>query len=256
MPVIHLYGGLVETRQGFLNKKKKISAINDTSVLDSGVEPRNATSLAMSADNYYVFGYWFWEKPLLVVMLFLFCIGLTAIVATFGVNGRWEFFILGLICLIVLRQLWRYSFIHKFKKFVIFDKRTGIIHIPKRFGREYDRVLFKDASFIIVDRIHYLGISKSTYFYLLRPGWDLIHDGWIKHTFSLIELSKLPDPYIQKVWAYLVQFMVGKLDSLDSMKEAKKVYKRFSKFDPSKFGTDLTWTRDEDGKWHKVKSTK
>ena len=248
MPIIHI--------NMVLPKKKKISAINDTSVLDPGIEPCPGGDLCVT--NYYVFGYWFWEKPLLVVMLFLFGIGVTAIIATFGVNGRWEFLIVGLSCLILLRKLWRYSFIHKYKKFIVFDQKTGIVHIPKRFGKKYDRILFKDASFVMVDRYTtILGLSRSTYFYLLRPGWDLIHDGWIKNTYSLIELSTASNEFAQKIWAFLVEFMAGRYKRhFYTLKEAQNGRPNFAKFDPSKLETDLTWTRDENGKWHKVKPIK
>ena len=249
MPIIHIHM--------VLPKKKKISAINDTSVLDPGIEP-NSSGRTMYAENYYVFGFWFWEKPLYFVSFILLLFGAAEVIMGFISSRRWEEQLtLGFICLGFGYWLWKYPFTHEFKKFVVFDQKTGIVHIPKRIGKKYDRILFKDASFIMVDRyLNIYGTVRMTYFYLLRPGWDLIHDGWIKNTLSLIELELSSNEHIQSSWAFLIEFMAGRYKNYCTVKEAKKIHEDLSKFDSSKLGTDLTWTRDENGKWHKVKPIK
>ena len=246
MPVIHIHGG-----------QKKISAINNNSVLEPGTKPFNAAGISVCTDTYYVFKYWFWEKPILFINLILVLLGITEVIMGWSRSGRWEEEILGFICLGLGYWLWKYPFTYEFKKFVVFDQKTGIVYIPKRIGKKYDRILFKDASFIMVDRYSNIyGTNRNTYFYLLRPGWDLIRDGWIKNTYSLIELSADPNESTQETWAFLVDFMAGRRKSYYTLKAAQNGRPNFAKFDPSKLGTDLTWTRDENGKWHKVKPIK
>ena len=265
MPVLRAYGGLSPTWGGYVNAQHHVSKKNDTSILEPGIDSVIEYHGYAFRDGYYVVGYWPWANIL---------VGLTAL-ATIG--GGMLFLAMAAgefpwsLLLIILASLmtpamflfWLYPPYHVYGKFVVFDRINGLVHIPRLLSG-HDRIRFEDASFIFINRIHYGGMRSSVYWYLYRPGMDLVRDSIPYGAWRwLLELYfNYTEKAAQEDWHFLVHFMKYERNAINSIEEVYirrfnlklpfyRQYHRF-KYVQKQLGTAPNWERAADGTWKRL----
>lgn len=176
----------------------------------------------------------------------------------------------GFCAVLVVYAVWAFI-IRKPRKFFVFDRDRGLVHIPHILGRGMDVARWEDLSFVIVDEPGgYAGLSPVTSLFVVRPGHDLLRDGYPpRHMLVRVCGGSRETNAAEEYWACLVRFMNSKElnsgfspeDYRDYVKEGlaqfggdlSKYYTgglpRYSHFNYYRLVHRPTWWREPDGRW-------
>jgi len=175
------------------------------------------------------------------------------------------------------------------RKFVVFDRRHGLVHIPHVFGWRSEAVRFADLDACIMDRATgTLGLDSHTNVYVVRPPWDLARDGMPPWR-GLVRVgigSPWEDPKGEGMWLFILDFMTQKppptypnpgasieeIDRVISLSRLStgqslvdsdeyggdwkgyiaQMNPEYRRFNPAKLSKQPTWIRETDGRWRRV----
>ena len=128
-----------------------------------------------------LYGYWPWRMPLLIVAFFSACISFA---------WRWltrsrqtpqpSDLRVGLIALVIaVFGFWHGFRNFRYRKYIAFDRKRHLVHIPRLFGMGMDVVRWEDAGFCVVNTITgYAGLRTAGNIYVCRLPWDLVRHGY------------------------------------------------------------------------------
>ncbi|RFA36470.1 hypothetical protein [Alkalilimnicola ehrlichii] len=159
-----------------------------------------------------------------------------------------------------------------YRRFIVFDRVRQLVHIPHRFGDGVDRVRFQDASFCITDYPSgYANLRSATALYVVRPGWDLLRDGYPAQTRMVVVAGagyEGHDKKTERAWRHIVQFMSRPAgsDEYSFQYMANETHggdviaylrdldpdSNYRRFEPKELGTLPNWIREPDGRWRRV----
>jgi len=72
-----------------------------------------------------------------------------------------------------------YLFVLPCDRYVVFDRRNQLVHLPRWFSRKQDSIPWEEADFGIIDVRHgQFDMQKGTNLYVVKPPWSLLHDGY------------------------------------------------------------------------------
>jgi hypothetical protein len=259
----------------------RFSPHNDLSILDHiKKDPYGGGAYSQPIDEYLVVGYWslrllFMSIGILGVgsSLILFAIVLFAIVflGGWGADLMPSVQVAGILMLFGLPVL-IYWIKRPYRRFLVFDPARGLVHVP-RFWGGVDRVRFQDLDFVIMDSPNLTGSNVGSMIYMVCPGKPLesamgdlrkMMQFFLKHRFNMIFLEQGPsDEDAPRYWQFIVELMGGKLEYPIDLFMARRMKTlpttswsfieiwrpKFRYFDPDALGDDITWWKDEDGRW-------
>jgi len=201
---------------------------------------------------------------------------------------------IGAVSLAVLITTLRWLLRRRYRKFVVFDRLHGLVHIPYFFGSRMARVRFEDLNACIVEMpTGTMFLETETVLYFVRPGWDLIRDGYPPRRYLTAVARGLADkPTVEAKWLVMVSFMTEPPPPMPTERERyleshkkgrrhkylvephclenlhwivdssyggdwkryiKDIHIEYSRFDPTKLGTTPNWVREPDGRWRRVR---
>lgn len=188
--------------------------------------------------EHVVVGYWIGFIPYMSGMLLAGLLGVCSF-WLFLAEGGWLW---GLS--------WRDLDRRPYRHFIVFDRQSGLVHVPQRWGRKLERLRFADASFVLTERYGSY-TSTDTHLHLVRPGHDLIHDGFPGRW----RVTDLCGGFGDEIWSFIVAYMQGKRHVVEDMtvQRAARHSPRFSRFDSSRLPTEPTFVREADGAMRRVR---
>ena len=155
---------------------------DDESVLWYEHQPKDLLSDgALFYGDYLLFGYWPWRMPLLIVAYFSACISFAWLLAyAIAPNATPSDLHVGLVTLVIaVFGFWHGFRNFRYRKYIAFDRKNHLVHIPRLFGMGMDVVRWEDAGFCVVNTITgYAGLRTAGNIYVCRPPWDVISDGY------------------------------------------------------------------------------
>jgi hypothetical protein len=265
-----------------LRIEPRYSPHNDLSILDERVKkPHGLGASSWYIDEYQVLGYWglgplFASIGMGGVGFSLMTLGILLFATLF--LGGWgddlmpSLQIAGVLMLFGLPAL-LYWWNRPFRRFLVFDPGRGLVHVP-RFWGGMDRVRFRDLDFVILDGTNFTGSHVRSTMYMVRPGKPLesgmgeirkILPFFLRHRFNLLLLQEIPTVDDARMyWQFLVEFMQGQIGSSDPMYLTRQMKElptlalpwvadvhdpKARHFDPDTLGDEITWWKDEDGRW-------
>ena len=245
MPIIYFHG---------FGKGERKSLSNNTAILDNEFQEGNHYDTFFT--KYRTFSVVDYIPIRRAILILLTLINVSIIiwfnVTVWSDQDPWYFLMFPAVSILLIFLHWKWVITAPARKFVTFDRLTGIVHIPHVFSKDYDRILFEDASFVLMDRITYPA-NESSFLYLVRPGWDVYTKGMVKGRRWLLEL--MPGGTrddLQSAWNYVATFMSDKSEQHKRLRRYESKPNTLKHFDPDKLTDDLTWKRDADGTWKKV----
>ncbi len=206
----------------------------------------------------------------------LFSFGLVAVLlAVTGPEPEWRYtaaitFPLGILILI-------WFFLGAYPRLVIFDRRRGLVHLPRWFGRRrLDAVRFADANVLVVDMPSgYMGLEPLTQVYVSRPGWSLWrreYPPWHARIDLGALASEVDDEAAEQSWRQIVTFMTEPRetsvwigwtvyntaatvelsygDDWAAMRRAEA--RSLRRLYGSELLTEPNWVCDEEGRWRRL----
>lgn len=168
------------------------------------------------------------------------------------------------------------AFHARFPRFVIFDRRHGLVHLPRFFSRRQDSIRWQDADFCIIDtRGGYLMDKTATVLLTAPPPWDLRSQGcckpWKQIMFGMGEGDDPDNADAEPAFRNIVRFMmeppskgVPLKDLVDTDCAISSQYKNnlrlfrtklgreTSLLDPERLPSKPNWIKDRFGNWKKV----
>lgn len=291
MPVYRGGWGHREAKKKFI-RELPVSVKNDDSVL-WGEKSVNSLNLQLtdkmpgggaSQGDYLIYGW----KPFLyflsVPMIAGLATGLGSLIDVIFFRGQgnlfgaWEDIILGFGLVIV----WGcYAFLSPYDRYVVFDRRNRLVHLPRWFSRKQDSIRWEEADFGIIDvRLGQFWNEKGTNLYVVKPPWSLLHQGYFNWRTAICiheeskqwhELSQ-EGHYVngaESVFRFIVDFMTRPpersvaLDYIASMDQVLEdrgnidyvpsIYGyHFQWIDPERLPTEPNWLRAADGHWQQL----
>lgn len=243
------------------------------------------TSGALFYRDYLIYGWWPWRMPWLFTafwcgnasFVYLFVYG-------FVPDGTISDLHVALITLVIAVFGFWHGFTHfRFRKYIVFDRKHKLVHLPRLFGRGLDTVRWEDLGACIVNTIGgYAGSTTMGGLFLCRPRWDLLRDGYPPCT-RRIYVYGLGPRYggpraVERIWRFIVDFMtqppaqskIGDYSDMASTVERdcggdwdvffREVWPRRSRepkgvlkhFDPGHYPTAPNWSRTPEGVWQRV----
>jgi len=251
--------------------------------------------------HYLVVGW----RPMETLALLLIILGISGTITCFvmalAVHGDWMhgqdepvYWALMWFSLITSVLTLRWLLRRRYRKFVVFDRRHGLVHIPYFFGSRMARVRFEDLNACIVEMpTGTMFLETETVLYFVRPGWDLIRDGYPPRRYlTAVYRWGGREPYTEENWMVMVSFMTEPPPPMPTQRERyreshkkghrhkylvdpiylenrqwridssyggewkryiKDIHIEYSRFDPTKLGTTPNWVREPDGRWRRVR---
>lgn len=125
--------------------------------------------------DYFVIGWRPWGMVLGTIGFLSFCFSILKFIDAFSSYGsRYDFLVASsFLCVSVgLFVYWITN--NRYRKFIVFDRKNSLVHIPRYFDDSWDVVRWNDLNVLIIDEsTGYAGLRKCTCVYLAIPGTDL-----------------------------------------------------------------------------------
>lgn len=272
--------GYYHARRKLKNGELPISGNNDDSVLWGQRVPDVVTGepVAQQGDgwqqgDYLVYGWRPYAGTLGGLSIVAGSIAFVQAIAHFS-HGQpgW----IPIIFLIIAALFYYYIARARFHRFVIFDRRHGLVHLPRFFSRRQDSIRWQDADFWLID------VKGGVYFdtthtelITTRPPWDLRTKGippfWRHIMLTSASSDDSNNAPTEPAFRHIVEFMTAArtsrmlLDELISMdcyvahtfnndfrRTRKKAGRLFSLLDPESLADKPNWLRGKSGNWEKV----
>ena len=243
---------------------------------------------ALFYGDYLLYGYWPWRMPLLIVAYFCALVsaaGFTVFALARNATPT-DLHIALVTLLIAVFGFWHGFRNFRFHKYIAFDRKNHLVHIPRIFSKGMDVVRWEDAGFCVVSTITgYAGLRTSGDVYVCRPPWDLVRDGYppMRYRAWIYGLSKRYGGVkgAERIWRAIVDFMtmppaqsqIGDYSNMVWTVETacggswdqffryewprrlgapKGILKHFR---PELLGSEPNWVREPDGQWRYVEPT-
>ncbi len=167
----------------------------------------------------------------------------------------------------------KYPFKGGYPRLVIFDRRRGLVHVPRWFSGRLDAVPFADANVLLIDVAGgYMGRSPGTEMYVARPGWSL-WCGEYPPWYARIAFAGFgaETDVAEQSWRHIITFMTEPLEASEwvertafnkaavaelsydndwlAMRRAQT--QGFRRLYGSKLLTEPNWVCDEEGRWQR-----
>ena len=247
---------------------------------------------ALFYGDYLLYGYWPWRMPWLVLAFLCACLSLSGFVSYASALAHSQadrastYICIALATLVVaVFGFWHGFRNFRYRKYVVFDRKRHLVHIPRLLGPEMDVVRWEDAGFCVVDTITgYAGVGTDGNVYVCRPPWDLVRDGYPPMRFR-VPIDGVAERYgggrgAERIWRFIVNCMtppmaqsfIGDFKDSDMVAFVDRVYggdwdpffreewpRRLGApkgallhFRPAQLATTPNWLREPDGRWRWV----
>ena len=269
---------------------------DDESVLWYAHQPKDLLSDgALFYGDYLLYGYWPWRMPWLILAFVCGCLSFAGFVSYASAvahdlpHAASTYIHIALTTLVIaVFGFWHGFRNFRYRKYIVFDRKNHLVHIPRLFGMDTDVVRWKDAGLCVVNTITgYAGLRTAGNIYVCRPPWDLISDGYPPMRYRAWVYG-MGDRYgggesAERIWRFIVNFMtqppaqsvIGDFKDEDivelvegefggnwdvffreewprRLKQPVGVLKHFR---PELLGSQPNWVREPDGQWRYVKPT-
>lgn len=183
------------------------STVNDASVLPK--EFKSSNWVGLSFEDYQIYPY----SPVIFWISVIYAavglpLGITLVLEgfigehyTISTELGWT----GITMLVFLYGLWKYqTAIHAYRKFIVFDRKCRLVHIPRIRGKEFDSTPFDEADFALAEVPGHMRLHFMSFLFVCRPPGDLsetgVHDGVKKYLVRLLGDN-------MGEWSYIVDYM-------------------------------------------------
>ncbi|WP_412852232.1 hypothetical protein [Ectothiorhodospira shaposhnikovii] len=251
-----------------ISKEKNTSLISEKNIAKIKNNELQNPAPARHDENLLIYGDNSWSSTIDTIATTMLLAGVIMPISAFFYNiNLWMTWLILLIPAGIL--LFKITDHKKHNRFVIFDKKNQIVHIPKLLSKRQDTVNWSDISFLIHDIHNPVKPTKyeETHLSIIRPPADLITNGAPSAylTYKLINISDcLENKYTaeeaEEIYCYILRFMENKDQNHQEDAQAKKNAPininsedwQWSLLKTEKLPKEPNWIRHPDGRWERI----
>ena len=175
-----------------------------------------------------------------------------------------------------------YSILSRHNQFVIFDRRSKLVHVSQYLGRRFHTVSWEEFDYIVIDHhTSFFGSVHEARILTAPPPWSLENDGlslllnfksrFIESTTEAHTMERTPKHNIEGIVEFIIDFMNQKrthpsVFNLSKEQDSKltchakdnyanyrsRILRPWSLVDPERLPDKPNWKKDGNGMWKKM----